>query len=114
MQPACQILCLPCPCHKSPLCISEDKWWLSPTTLWKQCLENVCQEMMEFINDGGFEALLMKSSFALENAHMFLGNLFIPLPPNPPEPFEALLDCLVESVMAVVNEDDHFVFYLTT
>jgi len=42
---------------------------------------------------------------------VFWANLCIPLPPNPPDQFEALFDCLVEFVVAMVEEDDHFVVF---
>jgi len=54
----------------------------------------------------------MEGIFCLDHhPHIFRANLCIPLPANLANPFEALYDCLVEFMMAMLEEDDQFAVF---
>jgi len=76
-------------------------------------LNDVHQETVDFTDDGppSLQWPLTEEYFCLEcRPHVFwVNSICIPLPPNPPDLFEALFDCLVEFVAAMVEEDDCFV-----
>jgi len=85
-----------------------------PDNLTKAALKDVHQERIDFTDDGppSLCHTFTKEYFHSEQRpQVFWAKLCIPLPPNPPDPFEALYDCLVEVIRALANKDNHFAVF---